>query len=367
MIRLLDAELRAFRIYDVADAINLEACRALIEKAGTAPRRMQLVREGSEYIQLSNPPLLVELGPRALTLGDVTHQVQVAARVFDFGCVSVSLRLEVARGASIEDLVPLADRLTDAPEVDALALDEVNKLRAALEPGFEQPHLWEQNESYTLVLARKLEGSPPVDALLAEPHLARLLASEAKEARLSAEEAREVVSEHYSYTPDDLVVIEWNGAFLYEPSGSEDLVDLLEFANAQLLELRYYDHVLDEELRRVYDTIGQKRGGTLLYSPYRALLRQLMQRLIELSEFLERVENALKIVGDVYLARVYEAAVRQLRVGRWSEQVSRKHRLLQQTYGLLKGEVDTDRSLTLEVMIVALIVLEILMALVKMS
>jgi uncharacterized Rmd1/YagE family protein len=92
-----------------------------------------------------------------------------------------------------------------------------------------------------------------------------------------------------------------------------------------------------------------------------------MQRLIELSEFIERIENALKIVGDVYLARVYEAAVRQLRVDRWSEQVSRKHRLLQQTYGLLKGEVDTDRSLTLELMIVVLIVLEILMAVAKVS
>ena len=367
MIRLLDADLRAFRIYDVADAIGLEACRALSEKGGTAARRMKLVREGSEYIQLSNPPLFVELGTRPLTLGDATHQVQVAARLFDFGCVSVSLCLKLERGCTVEDLVPLADRITDAPEVDALALDEVKKLRAALEPALEQPHLWEQNEGYTVVLAREIEGAPDADELLGEPNLARLLVGEAKEKRLSAEEAREVLDEHYSYTPKDLVVIEWNGAFLYEPSGSEDLVDLLEFANAQLLELRYYDHVLDAELSSVYDTIGEKKGGSILYSPYRALLRRLMQRLIELSEFLERIENALKIVGDVYLARVYEAAVRQLRVGRWIEQVSRKHRLLQQTYGLLKGEVDTDRSLTLEIMIVVLIVLEILMALAKVS
>jgi hypothetical protein len=367
MIRLLDAELRAFRIYDVADAIGLEACRALIEKGGTATRRMKLAREGSEYIQLANPPLLVELGTRPLELAGVMHEVQVAARLFDFGCVSVSLCLRVQRGSTVEDVVPLADLITDAPEVDALALDEVQKLRAALAPAFEQPHLWEQNEGYTVVFAREIEGAPTADELLREPNLARLLVGEVKEPHLSAEEAREVLDEHYSYTPRDLVVIEWNGAFLYEPSGSEDLVDLLEFANAQLLELRYYDHVLDDELRAVYDAIGQKRGGSILYSPYRTLLRRLMQRLIELSEFIERIENALKIVGDVYLARVYEAAVRQLRVDRWSEQVSRKHRLLQQTYGLLKGEVDTDRSLTLELMIVVLIVLEILMAVAKVS
>jgi len=43
--------------------------------------------------------------------------------------------------------------------------------------------------------------------------------------------------------------------------------------------------------------------------------------------------------------------------------VQRKQRLLSQTYELLKGEVDTNRALTLEVMVVVLIVLEILVAL----
>lgn len=367
MLLLNDAFVRAFRIYDVADGIRLESCRQLFEKGGAATRRLKLVREGSEYIQLSNPPLLVELGARSLTLGGLAREVQVAARVFDFGCISVALTLPLPRGTTSEALVPLVDLLTDDPAVDALALDEVNKLRRALEPAFEAPHLWEQNEGYAVVLVKALEGAPDAARVLEDPHLARLLVGEVKEPRLSGAEEREVLGEHYSYTPGDVAVIEWNAAFLYEPSGSEDLLDLLEFANAQLLELRYFDSVLDAELERVYDAIGQKKGGTILYSPYKRMLRELMLTLIELSEFIERVENALKIVGDVYLARVYEAAGRQLRVGRWTEQVSRKHRLLQQTYTLLKGEVDTDRSLTLEVMIVVLIILEILMAVTRVS
>jgi len=74
------------------------------------------------------------------------------------------------------------------------------------------------------------------------------------------------------------------------------------------------------------------------------------------------VENSLKIIGDFYLARVYEAAVEQLRIPAWKETVTRKQQILSDVYGWLKGEVDTARSLTLEVMIVLLIVVELLVA-----
>ena len=84
--------------------------------------------------------------------------------------------------------------------------------------------------------------------------------------------------------------------------------------------------------------------------------------LLEMSEFIERVENSLKIIGDFYLARVYEAAVKQLRIPAWQASVTRKQQMLGRRLRLLKGEVDTDRSLTLEAMIVLLIVLELLLA-----
>jgi hypothetical protein len=367
MVRLTTAEFRCYRIFDVADELDLERCRSIIKGGGVESTRLSLKREGSEYVQLSNPPLHVELGPRTLVVLGQPVAVQLGARLFHHGAISVTVRVPVERGTSLEHLVPFADELYDSRAIDALCLAEVDKLRASLLPSFTAPHLWEQNEAYTVLLVRELEGRPAAEALLAEPHLARLIIGESREPALSSSETREVLEHAWSYTPHDLAIIEWNAAFLYEPTGSDDLVDLLDIANAQLLELRYYDAVLDAELDRVYDIIGAKKVGSLLFSPYKNLLRELMLTLIELSEFIERIENALKIVGDVYLARVYEGAVAQLRIRQWTEQVSRKHRLLQQTYGLLKGEVDTSRALTLEMMVVALILFEVVMALVKVT
>jgi hypothetical protein len=97
-------------------------------------------------------------------------------------------------------------------------------------------------------------------------------------------------------------------------------------------------------------------------SPYKGLARRVLAMWLEMSEFTERVENSLKIIGDFYLARVYEGAVRRMRVANWQASVTRKQRLLAEVYQLLKGEVDIDRSLTLEAIIVVLIVVELLIA-----
>src|SRR5690606_36929498 len=96
---------------------------------------------------------------------------------------------------------------------------------------------------------------------------------------------------------------------------------------------------------------------------YGDLRRKVMMLMLEIDEFTERVENSLKIIGDFYLARVYRSAVRRFRIPSWHQSVDRKQALLGQVYDLLKGEVDIDRSILLEATIVALIVIEIVMAL----
>jgi hypothetical protein len=174
-----------------------------------------------------------------------------------------------------------------------------------------------------------------------------------------------VLSHHFSYLQDDLAVVHWNSALVVEPSGVEDVPDLLEFATAHLLELRYYDALLDRELHRLYDEL--EGGGSpvmhLLTRKYRTLQRRTATLLLELSEMSERLENAVKIVGDFYLARVYHGAVRRFRLQAWQETVLRKQKMLADVNDLTGDAADTSRSELLELAIIALIVFEILAAL----
>ncbi|MBX5484303.1 MAG: hypothetical protein IRZ16_20980 [Myxococcaceae bacterium] len=356
------AEVLCYRIFDIANEIALERAR---KELSAATRRMKLLREGSEYLQLPDPPVTVELGRKSLPLQRGPVAVEAIARIFAHGAASIILKVPVPRGTGTEDLVALADELYDSPAVDALAVDLVEQLRKDLLAATEDPHRWEQSESYTVVFAQEIAGNPTATDLLERLDIARLLLGERAPIQLSGQEKAEVTQWSFSYTENDLTVIDWNGAFVYEPSGSYDIPDVLEIVNAQLLELRYYDDSLDRSIKSVYDGLSHPRNEGLIRifrSPYRAMARRVLVTLLEMSEFIERVENSLKVIGDFYLARVYEGAVRRLRIRQWQASVTRKQQMLNQVYTLLKGEVDTDRSLTLEAVIVLLIVTELLVA-----
>jgi hypothetical protein len=361
------AQCLCYRIFDIADEIHLERARM---RLSADTRRMRLTREGSEYLQLADPPITAELGRRPLPLRGGAVTVEVMARVFSHGAASVILKVPIPPGTSIEELVPLADELFDSAAVDALALETVQQLRKDLGDATDGDHLWEQSESYTILFARSVRGASRASELLERMDVARLLLGERGDVPLSAQERAEVLQTSYSYTESDLAVIDWNGAFVYEPSGSMDIPDVLEIVNAQLLELRYYDDLLDRSIKGVYEGgLRTQRGAALriFTSPYRRSARKALRTLLEMSEFIERVENSLKIIGDFYLARVYEGAVKRLRIRQWQASVTRKQQMLAQVYALLRGEVDTDRALTLEGMIVVLIVLEMVLALARIG
>lgn len=362
-IAIETGSLFAYRVYEIGDEIDLARAEALVKQAAT---RLKLSREGSQYLELPNPPLTVNLGTRPLALKSGVMSVEATARVFDHGALSVMLKVPLPPRLPWDELVELADEVYDAHAIDRLCRAEAEALQKTLDPAIDDPHGWDSFESYTIVFAQKVTGAATASEILARADLARLLLGETAKKPLSEAEAFDVTKHAFSYLHDDLAVVDWNAAFVVEPTGSTDIPDLLEIANAQLLEMRYFDGLLDRELSRIYDEVEGARLGAwrrVFRSPYGPLARRVMALLLELAEFTERVENSLKVVGDFYLARVYLAAVRRLRVPAWQASVYRKQSLVAQVYTLLKGEVDTRRSHLLEVAIVLLIVAEIALAL----
>ena len=106
----------------------------------------------------------------------------------------------------------------------------------------------------------------------------------------------------------------------------EDVEYVLEFANAQLLELRVFDALLDAELPRMYDRVAAVRTASPIQvaRPYRRLLAELQTLVGDVTDIIERAENAFKVTDDVYLARVYSAALEIFRGAAWRRGIDRK-------------------------------------------
>jgi hypothetical protein len=208
-----------------------------------------------------------------------------------------------------------------------------------------------------------VSGAPNANALLERIDLVALLSGEERE--LSEGARQDLLRLRFSYYADDLVVLTWDRAFIYEPRGDSDVADVLEVANAQLLELRYYDELLDAELPRMYDQVEGARRTVALFAARRFahLARRLYTLVAEVTELTEKVDNALQVTEDVYLARVYSAALNLFRVPSVAAAVDRKLAIIRDTYTALYEEASSRRAELLELAIIVLIVVEIVLAL----
>src|SRR6185436_16577836 len=244
------------------------------------------------------------------------------------------------------------------PEMRA---DLLQRIADAIEKPGEAP----VSEDYIVFRVHRLEdanGHRRGTADLADEDLARLLLDESRP--LSAAARRDLLSQRFTYFEDDLAVLTWNAALVVEPVVEDvDVQYVLEFANAQLLELRYYDARLDVELPRIYDRIEAARFGFhLLGRRYSRLLGALQTRVAEVTEVVERTENALKVTDDVFLARIYAAALEIFRGRAWRAGIDGKLAIVRDAYSMLNAESQARRSEVLELIIVALILIEIVLA-----
>lgn len=358
----------ATRLFDVAYAIDIVSAQTLWARhVGSAGSRGRLIKAAPKAVSFNVPPLEVPLGETTVELAGGAMQAIVSARLYDFGVVALSARVPVgdlswdAFSARCNALDGAVGPSTDGTFWSAL-LDRVCRIIA---PALDRPGTSLLQEDYLLcvvhALAEPLSGATLRDRV----DLAGLLSGETRP--LSEDVSRDILRRSFSYYTDDLVVLTWDRAFIYEPRGDSDVADVIEIANAQLVEFRYYDELLDDELPLMYARVEKARSARSLLAARRFahLARRLYTLVAEVTELTEKVDNALQVTEDIYLARVYSAALDLFRVPDVSAAVDRKLALIRDTYSALYEEASSRRAEVLEIAIILLIALEIGIALVR--
>jgi hypothetical protein len=355
----------ALRLYDLSFAIDLGAAERLwIARTHRSAARSRLTVTPVKAMSFGVPPLALGLDPVKLTVEGQSLEASVTARLYEFGVISLALRFET-QGCDIEAFARRMNAL-QASIGPGKATDPwagiLARLRDELRDALTRPIETVLEEDYLVGVVYGLDAAPTAEELFARVDFVPILSGESR--ALSQAARTDLLRQRFSYYEDDLALLTWDRAFVYEPRGDSDVVDVLEVANAQLLEMRYYDELLDRELPRMYQMVASTRRGihVLGASRYARLARQLNALVAEVTELTEKVDNTLQVTEDVYLARIYASALDLFRVRTVNAAVEKKLAIIREIYTALYNEASNSRAALMEVTVIGLIVFEIVLA-----
>src|ERR1700683_1634619 len=279
--------------FDVCEEIRLDQLRQILG-ARTADASFRHLAPG--YVRYQRPPVEEALEPLVLESGE---RLQGDIRYFDYGVVSVIFELPFS--GDWDKLVQLSSRWVWDTNFESLATRIVKQKLGRAAPALVKPYTADWlKEDYFIFHLREIAGSPSATDLLASRGDVISQVVRGENQPLSDGERQEILQSRISYYPNDLAVIGWNAAFLYDtPVGAETAIQLLQYANSQLLEFRHYDELLTKQLEGVYDFLD--RGGHGLWFRWRTAraASKLHTVLLDVSELTERADNAIKFLSDL--------------------------------------------------------------------
>ncbi|HYN09968.1 MAG TPA: hypothetical protein VES67_21470 [Vicinamibacterales bacterium] len=355
MSAITAGSVHAFYLFDVAQAIDLAVLRAQFgDRAGVA----QLLDKtpGPPRVRYFQPPVIVDGAVVGVpTLGGF----RVRVKFYDYGVISLMLSQPFA--GSWSDLVRLGQDLIESEPLEAEAATACVRVVESTRTALTEVRATFLSEDYLAFIVSAL-GPPETAEEVGDRHgadIAQLLRGE--RLPLSAQEREEVLRHRLSYLTDDLVVPAYNAAFVLDsdPAALATL-EILEFVNSQLLEFRYHDELLETELTSIYTALQQPRWVDRWFGRrHTQSARRVHALFIDVNELTDRMENAVKLVGDIYSARLFNLTAARVGLDAWKRNVEDKLETLDDIYRFAVEQTGMSQGNLLELVIVFILIIEL--------
>src|SRR3984957_7960771 len=362
--------------FDVSEEIRLDLLRTIF---GARRQEASFKHPAPGYVRYERPPVVERVEPLVLESGE---RLDAQIKYYDYGVLSVVFELPFA--GDWDTLVRLASRWVWDTDFTSFAKKIVEQKLDRAYPALVKPYeaktkeprnkdkdnddasssssqIYDEwlTEDYFVFHVRECAGNLSASDLLAAQggRIAQIVRGE-KQA-LSDGERQEILQSKISYYPNDLAVIGWNAAFLYDnQAGAETAIQLLEYANSQLLEFRHYDELLTGELEGVYDFLDK---GTGMWARWRLAkaASKLHTVLLDVNELTEHADNAIKFLSDMFSARLYKLAALKVGVPDYKDLVTRKLRTAEELYRFMVDQFNQSRAFFLELTVVIILVIEL--------
>jgi len=358
--KVLKGEVVYLYAFDVANEIITKRVQAVLSEKPfpfeirmdrTLPRDMPLYK-----------PLAIE--PRPLETCLHGFPVRLLIRIYDVGVVTVMMRVGF-EASVLADLMTFHNpKLENGEALDTVAsrlCEEVCRSLEDLMVG--RTEVLAPPEAYTVFCLTELGGMKDVNAWLsAQRREVAGLLTETPATQLSEAQVSEVLRIQRSFENSDLTVIDWDAALAVDLSGYlDDVLYALELANLQLEEFRVMDRRLDKYLDGAYEDLDRRRLP--LFGGASKTLHHLRRFRVDVAKLTDEVTHITKFIGDWYLARVYLGARDRFYLDQWRASVEQRLAQLDKLYSVVHAEVNEQRMLWLEIIIVIFFALDLLILL----
>jgi len=352
---------RILSFYDIADSIDVQKLLAILGPAA-ARRSPAFTHRTPEYAQPQHAPIVEAAGPLDLPTGD---KLDARIKYYWFGVVSVEL--SVVFECDFESLFHQSYRWMNAPEVEEASESVLRGRIDRIRPVLTRPSKKWLDEDYLVIdiqSAQFPDGRSATAAEMLDLHADQITqAIRGELVTLSVAEREEVVCSAMSYYPGDLVVVGWAAALVYDkPEVTGAVIDLLEYANTQLLEFRYYDELLTNMLTNVYSSL---EGHESFWSRWRLARRagRVNRIRLDIMDLAERTEYAVKYISDTYYARVYRVSSARIGVTDYQALVDEKLKTAGELYEFMVSQFNERRMFAVEVFVAILVLLDVILLL----
>jgi hypothetical protein len=339
--------------FDVCEEIRLDKLRQIF--GARTLEQPSFKHPAPGYVRYQRPPVVEPIEPLVLESGE---RLEGYIKYYDYGVLSVVFELPFS--GDWDTLVRLGGRWVWDVDFERHASGIARQKLQRAAPALVKPYPEWLSEDYFIFHVREVTGSPSAAELCAShgARIAQIVRGET--AQLSDGERNEILQSRISYYPNDLAVIGWNAAFLYDTeAGAETAIQLLEYANSQLLEFRHYDELLTRELEGVYDSFDKGTGTWSRWRLGRAATK-LHTVLLDVTELTEHADNAIKFLSDMFSARLYKLAAAKVGVPDYKDLVTQKLQTAEDLYRFMVDQFNQSRAFVLELMVVVILIIELI-------
>ncbi len=287
----------------------------------------------------------------------------VSSKIHQFGVISLTYKIPVS-----ESLLDLRTTLIKLDEkYQKQSVNDAYAIYKKLKPFIVKPNFFHLKSSYTIL---QIDTNANITGgQMKEQYghdIASLLRFETES--LSDFQKEAIIESSTGYFKKDLIIVDTQAAFIYDPQYKE-LLDFFELGNIQQLELHYFDKLLDKQLATLYERKVQNLP-LLSYMPfigsrYFDPIGDLNKLKVDISVITERLESSIKLGGEAYFSEIYDLIIKQLDLRSWQKSIDKKLNIIKDIRYVYQKKVDANREDLISILIVTLIMIEVCLAMFK--